>query len=784
MVRSAMSLQQALVNEFESLLGFAVQFPLDYQAALDSLCLHLERHELRTPAERRARLIAHINQKFDVNRKVLANVFARAASQGLVFNFHEKNLIQNAFDAADRAAFEEAIDKARVKDGLHDVLCALFVPTAPEETIAFFRAEVGAPSKLRIEQGARQVGNEILLSAFSAFVFSAADQKVLHAFFDSSYDAKSYEHSFWLQLRQLHPQLYSRAQTLSIASIDQSLAESCGGLEALRSTLFAHVSSSYRELTNHGHLAYWIEPIVVEGRNVTWEICSDLMLFAEKHDEVALTNAYFRARQIQAETLSYIPDVDVEAARFGLANEGFTYKDTFVCAPAPDAPANSEALLLLFQKNQRDETLVPCPACRTHKVQGNSYSSLGVRSWECCNPLCPDRSKYNRGKRYSFKALLMQEAIDEVESYIPPESIRKWSRDVQTGRSRHEAVEMLIRHYSLHDDGVALFGVDLPTDTLGRRVAQHGRIKVCSQASSVEFFKSAWFKRYAFPAGQQHRAGGEGLSDTRRLGSLTMVRGNSAEVLKSWPENYFDGAVTSPPYYNAREYSQWSNIYCYLRDMLVIAQGCYRTLKPGAFYLYNIFDYFDNERSVVFSAMGDKRLILSAYTVDLFRRAGFVLSGSITWDKGEIEGKRGFNAGNFSPYYQAPFNCWEHVLVFVKPPLDGASALLNTLPAVLRASPVMKMVKGQNTYGHTAPFPTELPSLLRTLIPAGARVLDPFGGSATTARALDGYVEETVCIEQKAEYVELALQLFELHLSEKGKTAVQTELFDDDISCR
>ena len=57
----------------------------------------------------------------------------------------------------------------------------------------------------------------------------------------------------------------------------------------------------------------------------------------------------------------------------------------------------------------------------------------------------------------------------------------------------------------------------------------------------------------------------------------------------------------------------------------------------------------------------------------LFRRVGFRLCGNVVWDKGDIEGKRAFNSGNYSPYYQSPFNCWEHILVFGKPE-DRANA--------------------------------------------------------------------------------------------------------------
>jgi DNA modification methylase len=771
-----MKLLHSLIAEFEELVGYSIELPSEYLSALTALCSHLEAHELRSRATREARLLAHINAKFEFNSEGIARVYSMAAARGVVFNFHEKRLIQAAFDASDRVEFANATRKSATQATLHDELCGLFAPIPQEETLRRFRQEVSTPSKLRIDKGARSVGNEILLSAFSAFVFSAADEEVLHEFFDSSYDRLTYERSYWLQLRRLHPQLYSRIRTLDIVRIDQALADRCGSHEALRDSLFTHIASSYECLENHGHLAFWIEPIRLDGRDLAWEICSDAMLFAEKHDEVKLRNAYFRSKQIASETTAHIGDLDAKECRFDIANEGFTYKDTFVCPPFSGAPFGSEALLLLFQKNKRDETPIPCPACRSHEVQGNSYPSLGVRSWECGNLLCPDRSKYNRGKRYSFKALLMQEAIDEEESQIAQASVRGWSRDVQVGRTQEQAVEMLVRHYSLVGDGVVLFGIPQPESSWGRNISSLDPIEVKASGLAERFFHSAWFRRYALPSKPLAAPQSGKPPRQDRIGSFTLIQGDSAVALSEFDADYFDGAVTSPPYFNAREYSQWPNIYCHLRDMMHVAQACFRVLKPGAFYLYNIFDYFDNERSIVFSAMGDKRLILSAYTADIFRRVGFELAGSVTWDKGEIEGKRGFNAGNFSPYYQAPFNCWEHVLVFVKPGGTASAALTEKLPAVLRAQPVVKMVRGQNTHGHTAPYPPEVPSLLRALVPAGGRVLDPFGGSGTTARAMIGHAGETVCVEKMVEYCELARQMYiaetASHVNDKSPAAL------------
>src|SRR5215213_9293544 len=114
--------------------------------------------------------------------------------------------------------------------------------------------------------------------------------------------------------------------------------------------------------------------------------------------------------------------------------------------------------------------------------------------------------------------------------------------------------------------------------------------------------------------------------------------GGCFEVLSRLEESSIDGAVTSPPYYNARSYATWPNIYCYLFDMYNAARQVYRVLAPGALYLFNIFDYFDNERNIVMSAMGKKRMILSAYITNIFRRIGFSLHGNVVWYKGEIEG--------------------------------------------------------------------------------------------------------------------------------------------------
>ncbi len=752
-----------LVEELYRITGILAKLPAEYEEALLKLGIFLSSQEILPPEERRKRLLARINWKFRVNQSAIGLIYAHAAKKNYTFNFHQKNEIQLAFDSSSLEKFRSVLAEREIPNNVQKELIAQFNPASEKVTISALQSEFLEPSKLRNERDAQEVKDSIALAALAALAYSYAEERVMHSHFDSEFDNNKYDDSFWVQLRNTHPELYSRTRTLDFIEASSLIKSNEGGYAEARNKLLAQVAGSYKGLNNHGCLTVWLDPLVLEDRNVTWELASDLILFAEKFNSYQLDKGYFRPDKIKKDTESYIPALKEKCVDFQGANEGFTYRDTFVCVNKQDSKFGSESLLLIFQKNMRDETLVPCPACRSHNVGGNSYPSLGVKSWECRNLLCPDKSKYNRGKRYSFKSLLMQEAIDDESNEIPVSFVRSWSRDVQIGRSVYDAFEMVVRCYSLHGDTVWIWGREGNYPGCGREIVLNPTTEAVAPEALVKvekFWGSSWFDKYI-------------LSDETPLATVDvhkysangfrLIHGDARSALSIIEDDYFDAAITSPPYYNAREYAQWPNIYCHMYDMYNIALQVRRVLKDGALYLYNIFDYFDNENTLAYSAMGNKRVPLSSYTVDAFRRAGFVLLGSITWDKGEIEGKRGFNSGNFSPYYQAPFNCWEHILVFQKKnSLSSNSSFgLESLESLLSVGPVIKMVGGENVHGHTAPFPDDLPNLLSRLLPEGAKVLDPFGGSGTTARSLAPKGMEVTCIEREESYCVLARRLFD-----------------------
>jgi DNA modification methylase len=728
----------------QSLTGIEGVLNRDVERSVRELIERFTEVSQRPEQEIAQNFYGRINQKLTANRESIASLYSACANAGLTFNYKTKRRLEWSINTGDVAGVvEEVITQGASKELVH-VVRQLVTPISQERSRELLAGELVSPTKLR-RQPDRDVSSDVFNSAAGSLVWSLWNAEHLVAAFNAS--PMPFTDDYMRDLRAFKPSMFARQRSLVIRRISP--------LWDSRSELLRWLSSEYQALDNYGFVAAAIQ--VDRGQEAAaWSLASDLPLFAERFIEDPLQLMYFRWKNVAEETMAH-GEVDAERARFDLNSDGFTYRDTFVFH---DSEATVQRIVVLLQKNHRDEEAVPCPGCRTDNIGGNSYPSFGVKSWECQNPLCPERSIYNRGKRYDFRALLKQEAIERDGNQIPIESVRSWQRDVIPFESDDVIVENLIRHYSMRDDVVALMGgLGSPLDSLGRTLSAAAPLTSPDASTAEHFWHSPFFHRYLPVRNNPTHPTADPLPGASRW---EVKLGDALEVLGGIPDEYFDRAITSPPYFNARDYAQWPNLYCYLRDMYQIADEVYRTLKPGGIYAYNIFDYFDNERIVTFSDMGKKRILLSALMVDEFRRIGFEYLGTSVWDKGEIQGKRGFNAGNFSPFYQAPFNCWEHVLVVRKPGNQKDMALRGGFPAlneVLRIRPVWKMVRGTNVLGHTAPYPIELVDSALDGLPSDAVVLDPFGGSGTTARAAVRAGHRAVLIERDATYVDLSKRL-------------------------
>jgi DNA modification methylase len=246
---------------------------------------------------------------------------------------------------------------------------------------------------------------------------------------------------------------------------------------------------------------------------------------------------------------------------------------------------------------------------------------------------------------------------------------------------------------------------------------------------------------------------------------LTAMRGMKSESIHLM--------VTSPPYYNAREYSQWNNLNDYLEDMRLIIKEAYRVLDNHRVFVFNVGDIFDNDNLTTSSTWGKRRIPLGAYFTKIFEEEGFTFVDDFIWDKGEVQSERHKNRNKPYPFYQYPINCYEHILIFHKHRKDetrypcpvcgclkvngnafseigikswecknfecferskanrGKRFSLKSIITqsrqtekfaideefikkwrrdIIKINPVIKInSRGQNILGHTAPFPSEIP---------------------------------------------------------------------------
>ena len=152
--------------------------------------------------------------------------------------------------------------------------------------------------------------------------------------------------------------------------------------------------------------------------------------------------------------------------------------------------------------------------------------------------------------------------------------------------------------------------------------------------------------------------------------SKKIIWGDCYDVLRKMKSESVHCMVTSPPYYNAREYSQWKDMNEYFKNMEKIIKQCYRVLDNHRVFVFNVGDIFDNDNLYTTSTWGKRRLPLGAYFIQLFEKVGFTFVDDIIWDKGEVQSERHKNGDRPYPFYQYPMNCYEHLLVFHKHRLD------------------------------------------------------------------------------------------------------------------
>ena len=232
-------------------------------------------------------------------------------------------------------------------------------------------------------------------------------------------------------------------------------------------------------------------------------------------------------------------------------------------------------------------------------------------------------------------------------------------------------------------------------------------------------------------------------------------------------------AITSPPYFNAKMYSEAAgdlgNIHD-LDDWLESIKGAWaevhRALSPGRKFFLNIMNL------PVRVDKSFRSLNLVGRSIDLCERLGFVFKRDIVWHK--TNGVRA-HFGTFPhPGGILLNNMHEFILEFEKPAPAGFRKYAHVSAADKEASKLdkdfwlslkntdvwlMKPEKSGGSRDHAAPFPLELPErLIRAYSYVGETVLDPFLGSGTTLAAAATWRRNGVGVEINPGFCDLAAE--------------------------
>ena len=572
-------------------------------------------------------------------------------------------------------------------------------------------------------------------------IINSMKQKIDNLSNDKDIDSNS---KLWLE--SFNERRKNKDYSLAIFKLNQDLFIKNNYNENI---LIDFIINSYEKLENYRYLTIIVEDEIFNKKNscITWNLIYKTSIFAENFIQFEGSFYPFKQKE-QINTLSKflmqrnIKYSDKLAEDFYQSIScGFKYEDCYISD-------DQKYKILIFKKIELDQNKIPCPSCNETIISGNSYPEMFLKSWECKNPNCPDRSKSGRGKRYDEYGTYRYFKLVEQnkDNFIDDNLYQTFRRDIFNSNS--SISDFLIKEYSYDNENILSINFDI-NKSHSRNILTKIPNKTNISLNHISDYNDLPIVKL-FNNISRSIITKTGTKCLKR--EINIVNDNSTTYLQSIKPGQIGTAITSPPYYNAREYSQWENLILYLCDMMINCNSIYNSLKDGGYYLYNIGDIVAEDNIYVKSHMSNHRIQLGFLSAMIFEIVGYTLTGNLIWDKGEVQSKRNSTINLFSGYVKC-INCYEHVLVFRK----GCFEKLSN--KVYEIIPVIKInCKGENTYKHTAPYPEELVNLVLPYVDKKLYVLDPYLGSGTTIKWCKKNNLKGLGIELNKEYYELSVK--------------------------
>lgn len=263
-----------------------------------------------------------------------------------------------------------------------------------------------------------------------------------------------------------------------------------------------------------------------------------------------------------------------------------------------------------------------------------------------------------------------------------------------------------------------------------------------------------------------------------------IINGDSRQMTEI-PDNSVHLAITSPPYWQLKDYGTENQIGFhdsyenYINNLNLVWKECYRTLHNGCRLCINIGDQF--ARAVYYGRY--KVIPIREEIIKFCENIGFDYMGAVIWQKVTTSNTTG--GGVQMGSYPYPRNGilkldYEFILVFKK---------LGESPKPTKEQKELSKMTAEewNTFfaghwnfagarqsGHIAMFPEELPRrLIKMFSFVDETVLDPFAGSGTTSLAAKNTDRNSIGFEINPDFIPIIKEKLEVHQKDLSGTTYE-----------
>lgn len=243
-----------------------------------------------------------------------------------------------------------------------------------------------------------------------------------------------------------------------------------------------------------------------------------------------------------------------------------------------------------------------------------------------------------------------------------------------------------------------------------------------------------------------------------------VIEGDSAQELTKLPDGCVHLTFTSPPYYNARDYSIYSSYNEYLDQLCAVFKEVLRVTKMGRFLVVNT--------SPVIMPRISRNHQSKRYpiTFDLHARLvamGWEFVDDIVWEKPEfsVKNRNGQFGQHRKPLTYKPNSVTEYLMVYRKPTdrlIDWNLRCYNK--ETMEASRILGNYDNTNIWRiqpvsnkkHSAVFSVELcEKVIKYYSFKGDLILDPFAGTGTVALAAHNLDRNFLMVEMNDGYTKV-----------------------------